>query len=125
MTVLRFPADEGMFNRLTEQQRLANIKAEQADAVRIARAVLRAPQRYSGDVLRDACAALQAWGDCFDHLTADAMIQALNQREQIARNKAAQTPKEVAMQHKDHWPEIMIWGAVIAAALLGATGWLS
>lgn len=120
--LLRFPADAGIFDRLTEQQRLANIAAEQADAVRIARAVLRAPERYTDDNLRDACMALQRWGDGFDHLTADAMIDAINRRDQIARNRAKQTPAQIAREH--NWPAILAYGAVGAVILLSLTGWL-
>lgn len=122
--LLPFRASEAMLDRITEQQRLANIAAEQADAVRIARAVLRAPERYTDDNLRVACMALQRWGDGFDHLTADAMIDAINRRERIARNRAAQTPMAVAREHRDRWPAILAYGAVGAVFLLAFTGWL-
>lgn len=122
--LIAFPATEADFARLTEQQRLANIKAEQAEAVRIARAVLRAPERYTDDNLRDACVALRRWGGGFDHLTADAMIDAINRREQIARNRAKQTPMQVARAHSSRLPEILIFGAAGAAILLAITGWL-
>lgn len=122
--LLPFRATKDAYDRLTEQQRLANIAAEQADAVRIARAVLRAPERYTDDNLRDACIALQRWGDGFDHLTADAMIDAINRREQIARNRAKQTPAQIAREHRDRWPAILAYGAVGAVILLSLTGWL-
>jgi hypothetical protein len=120
--LVRFPAAEGSYDRLTEQQRLANIKAEQAEAVKIARAVLRAPERYTEDNLRDACVALRRWGDGFDHLTADAMVYAINRREQIARNRAKQTPAQIASTL--NWPKIIAYGAVGAAIILAFTGWL-
>ena len=105
--IARLPLDTAAFDRLTANQRNANIAAERADWVRIARAVLRSPKYHPDDVLRDACAALQAWGDGFDHLTADAMIQVLNQRDRMRAHEIArrsvETPADVA---RPYWPQV-------------------
>jgi hypothetical protein len=124
MTIHRLALPESAYARLTDRQRAANIAEERAEHVQTARAILRGQERYSNDVLRDACSALQAWGDGFDHLTADAMIQALNRREWQARNLPQETPADVARGFAHRWPEVLIWGAVIAAGMLAGTGWL-
>jgi hypothetical protein len=35
-----------------------------------------------------------------------------------------ETPQDVARKFADRWPEILIWGAVVAVGLLAGTGWL-
>ena len=128
MTLHRLPLPEAAYTRLTDRQRAANIAEERAEHVQTARAILRGQDRYSNDVLRDACSALQAWGDGFDHLTADAMIQALNQRDRMRAHEAArrlvETPADVARGFAHRWPEVLGWGAMIAAAMLTMSGWL-
>jgi hypothetical protein len=123
--ILRLPIDQAAFTRLIQHERAANIAAERAVAVKNARAVLRSPKRHSDQVLRDACAVLTAWGNGHDQLTADAMIFAMNRREQLRLNEAKQlTSVRVAMQHRDRWPAIAGWGLLTAAAMLAGTGWL-
>ena len=126
--VIRLPLDTTVFDRLNAHQRNANIAAERADWVRIARQVLRSPKYYTDQELRDACATLQAWGDATDYLQADAMIFALNKRERDrahgAAKAAAETPADVARRFAHRWPEIVSWGAFVAVALLWATGWV-
>ena len=127
--VIRLPLDVTVFDRLNAHQRNANIAAERADWVRIARQVLRSPKYYTDQELRDACATLQAWGDATDYLQADAMIFALNKRERDraheAAKAAAETPADVARRFARRWPEIVSWGAFVAVAMLSATGWLA
>jgi dissimilatory sulfite reductase (desulfoviridin) alpha/beta subunit len=123
MTIHRLALPESAYARLTDRQRAANIAEERAEHVQTARAIIRGQDRYSNDQLRDACSALQAWGDGFDHLTADAMIQALNRREWQARNLPQETPADVARGLAHRWPEVLGWGAVIAAGMLVGTGW--
>lgn len=124
-TILRLPIDETAFTRLVQRERAANIAAERDEAVKTARSVLRSPKRHSDQILRDACAVLQAWGDGTDYLTADAMIFALNRRERLRANEAKQlTSARIAMQHKNRWPAIVGWGALLALVMLGGTGWL-
>ena len=127
--VIRLPLDVTVFDRLNAHQRNANIAAERADWVRIARQVLRSPKYYADQELRDACAVLQAWGDATDYLQADAMIFALNKRERDraheAAKAAAETPADVARRFAHRWPEIVSWGAFVAVAMLSATGWLA
>ena len=127
--VIRLPLDVTVFDRLNAHQRNANIAAERADWVRIARQVLRSPKYYTDQELRDACAALQAWGDATDYLQADAMIFALNKRERDraheAAKAAAETPADVARRFAHRWPEIVSWGAFVAVAMLSAMGWLA
>lgn len=129
--VLSFPTDDAMFARLTEQQRLANIAEERAEVVEDARAVLRGPDRHSPQVLRDACAVLQAWGDGNDYLTADAMIFALNKRERDRAHEAArqETSARIALRHLPRWPAVLAgavaftgfwWGVV--ALVMGVGG---
>lgn len=123
--LLRLPIDQAAFTRLIQHERAANIAAERAEAVQNARAVLRSPKRHSAQILRDACAVLIAWGDGHDHLTADAMIFAMNRREQLRLNEAKQlTSARVAMQHRERWPAIAGWGVLVAVAMLAGTGWL-
>ena len=127
--LVRLPLDVTVFDRLNAHQRNANIAAERADWVRIARQVLRSPKYYTDQELRDACATLQAWGDATDYLQADAMIFALNKRERDraheAAKAAAETPADVARRFAHRWPEIVSWGAFVAVAMLSATGWLA
>ena len=127
--VIRLPLDVTVFDRLNAHQRNANIAAERADWVRIARQVLRSPKYYTDQELRDACATLQAWGDATDYLQADAMIFALNKRERDraheAAKAAAETTADVARRFAHRWPEIVSWGAFVAVAMLSATGWLA
>jgi hypothetical protein len=123
--LLRLPIDQAAFTRLIQHERAANIAAERAEAVQNARAVLRSPKRHSDQVLRDACAVLTAWGDGHDHLTADAMVFAMNRREQLRLNEAKQlTSVRVAMQHRDRWPAILFGAAGLAALMLLLSGWL-
>jgi len=127
--VIRLPLDVTVFDRLNAHQRNANIAAERADWVRIARQVLRSPKYYTDQELRDACATLQAWGDATDYLQADAMIFALNKRERDraheAAKAAAETPADVARRFAHRWPEIVAGGAFVAVAMLWATGGLA
>lgn len=126
--VIRLPLDTTVFDRLNAHQRNANIAAERADWVRIARQVLRSPKYYTDQELRDACATLQAWGDATDYLQADAMIFALNKRERDrahgAAKAAAETPADVARRFAHRWPEIVAGGAALAVLMLAGTGWL-
>ena len=127
--VIRLPVPEAAFDRIVARDREANIAAERVQAVKTARAVLRAPEAFTDAILRDACAALQAWGDATDYLQADAMIFALNKRERDraheAAKAAAETPADVARRFAHRWPEIVSWGAFVAVAMLSATGWLA
>ena len=127
--LVRLPLDVTVFDRLNAHQRNANIAAERADWVRIARQVLRSPKYYTDQELRDACATLQAWGDGSDYLTADAMILTLNRKDRErahgAAKAAAETPADVARRFAHRWPEIVSWGAFVAVAMLSATGWLA
>lgn len=127
--LVRLPLDTTVFDRLNAHQRNANIAAERADWVRIARQVLRSPKYYTDQELRDACATLQAWGDGSDYLQADAMILTLNRKDRERAHEAArqavETPDDVARRFARRWPEIVSWGAVLAVAMLSATGWLA
>ena len=127
--LVRLPLDVTVFDRLNAHQRNANIAAERADWVRIARQVLRSPKYYTDQELRDACATLQAWGDGSDYLTADAMILTLNRKDRERAHEvakaAAEKPADVARRFAHRWPEIVSWGAFVAVALLWATGWLA
>lgn len=124
--VIRLPVPEAAFDRIVARDREANIAAERVQAVKTARAVLRAPEAFTDAILRDACAALQAWGDATDYCQADAMIFALNKREFIARNcPRPETSRDVLMGMRDRWGEIIVWGFVVMVAVwigLGGLG---
>ena len=123
----RFPADDAIFARLTERQRLANLAAERAEAVETARYIIDHPHGYSDDQLRTACGFYMTHGNGGVHyLRADQHIYAINRREWQARNcPRPETSADVARRFAHRWPEIVSWGAFVAVALLWATGWLA
>lgn len=123
----RFPADDAIFARLTERQRLANLAAERAEAVETARYIIDHPHGYSDDQLRTACGFYMTHGNGGVHyLRADQHIYAINRREWQARNcPRPETPADVARRFAHRWPEIVSWGAFLAVALLWATRWLA
>lgn len=127
--LLSMPLNEAACARLTHRQAVANIEADRAEWVAIARKALRLAEYQSDAVLRDACAVLQAWGDATDYLQADAMILTLNRKEweraHEAAKAAAETPADVARRFAHRWPEIVAWGAFVAVAMLSATRWLA
>lgn len=123
----RFPADDAIFARLTERQRLANLAAERAEAVETARYIIDHPCGYSDDQLRTACGFYMTHGNGGVHyLRADQHIYAINRREWQARNcPRPETPADVVRRFAHRWPEVLIKGALGALALLWATGWLA
>jgi len=125
--VLSFPTDDAIFARLTEQQRLANLAEERAEAVETARYIIDHPHGYSDDQLRTACGFYMTHGNGGVHyLRADQHIYAINKREWQARNcPRPETSADVARRFAHRWPEIVSWGAFVAVALLWATGWLA
>ena len=125
--IIRFPADDAIFARLTERQRLANLAAERAEAVETARYIIDHPYGYSDDQLRAACGFYMTHGNGGGHyLRADQHIYAINRREWQARNcPRPETSADVARRFAHRWPEIVSWGAFVAVALLWATGWLA
>ena len=128
-TLHNFPADDAIFARLTERQRLANLAEERAEAVETARYIIDHPHGYSDDQLRTACGFYMTHGNGGVHyLRADQHIYAINRREWQARNcprQAVETPADVARRFAHRWPEIVSWGAFVAVAMLSATGWLA
>ena len=124
--VIRFPADDAIFARLTERQRLANLAEERAEAVETARYIIDHPCGYSDDQLRTACGFYMTHGNGGVHyLRADQHIYAINRREWQARNcPRPETPADVARRFAHRWPEIVSWGAFVAVVLLKLTGWL-
>ena len=125
-TLHNFPADDAIFARLTERQRLANLAEERAEAVETARYIIDHPHGYSDDQLRTACGFYMTHGNGGVHyLRADAHIYAINRREWQARNcPRRETPADVARSFAHRWPEVLICGAVGAAVLLAVSGWL-
>ena len=125
--IIRFPADDAIFARLTERQRLANLAAERAEAVETARYIIDHPCGYSDDQLRTACGFYMTHGNGGVHyLRADQHIYAINRREWQARNcPRPETPADVVRRFAHRWPEVLIWGALGALALLAGTGWLA
>ena len=124
--VLSFPADDAIFARLTEQQRLANLAEERAEAVQTCKDIIDDPRGYSDDQLRTACGFYMTHGNGGVHyLRADQHIYAINRREWQARNcPRPETSADVARRFAHRWPEIVSWGAFVAVALLWATGWV-
>lgn len=123
--LLPFPATDAMFARLTARQRARNTEQEYAEAVAEAQRIIDDPRGYTDAQLREICAAYMSCGAGGVHyLRADQHIFAINRREQIARNKAAQTSWDVVQEHREHWPQIIVWSVVVATALLAATGFL-
>lgn len=129
--LLSMPLNEAACARLTHRQAVANIEADRAEWVAIARKALRLAEYQSTTVLRDACAVLQTWGDGSDYLTADAMIFALNKRERDRAHEAArqETSARIALRHLPRWPAVLAgavafigfwWGVV--ALVMGAGG---
>ena len=112
--LLSMPLNEAACARLTHRQAVANIEADRAEWVAIARKALRLAEHQSDAVLRDACATLQAWGDGSDYLQADAMIFALNKRERDRAHEAArqETSARIALRHLPQWPALLA-GAVV------------
>lgn len=45
-------------------------------------------------------------------------------KEAALEVEADETPLRIAMQHKNRWPAIVGWGALLALLMLGGTGWL-
>ena len=125
--IIRFPADDAIFARLTERQRLANLAEERAEAVETARYIIDHPCGYSDDQLRTACGFYMTHGNGGVHyLRADQHIYAINRREWQARNcPRPETSRDVVRRFAHRWPEILSWGALGALALLWATGWLA
>ena len=125
--IIRFPADDAIFARLTERQRLANLAEERAEAVETARYIIDHPCGYSDDQLRTACGFYMTHGNGGVHyLRADQHIYAINRREWQARNcPRPETSRDVVRRFAHRWPEILSWGAFVAVALLWATGWLA
>lgn len=125
-TVHHFPTDDAIFARLTERQRLANNAAERAEAVQTCKDIIDHPHGYSDDQLRTACGFYMTHGNGGVHyLRADQHIYAINRREWQARNcPRPETPMDVARRFAHRWPEILSWGALVAVALLWATGWV-
>ena len=119
--LLSMPLNEAACARLTHRQAVANIEADRAEWVAIARKALRLAEYQSDAVLRDACAVLQAWGDATDYLQADAMIFALNKRE---REQAHAKARE-AFQPQHRWQDVLagavvfigFWWGVVAVAM--------
>ena len=125
--IIRFPADDAIFARLTERQRLANLAEERAEAVETARYIIDHPCGYSDDQLRTACGFYMTHGNGGVHyLRADQHIYAINRREWQARNcPRPETSRDVVRRFAHRWPEILSWGALGALALLAGTGWLA
>ncbi len=124
--IIRFPADDAIFARLTERQRLANLAEERAEAVETARYIIDHPHGYSDDQLRTACGFYMTHGNGGVHyLRADQHIYAINRREWQARNcPRPETPADVARRFARRWPEVLIWGALGAVVILKVAGWV-
>ena len=129
MTALvRFPNTAADFQRLTERQRRANIKAEREANLDTARAVLTDADAYSVQDVRAAIILLESRGDgrC-DLLLAHQETHRLIRRERLARAEAArlavETPADVAARHAHRWPALAVGSVLVALALLQASGW--
>ena len=125
--IIRFPADDAIFARLTERQRLANLAEERAEAVETARYIIDHPHGYSDDQLRTACGFYMTHGNGGVHyLRADQHIYAINKREWQARNcPRPETSADVARRFAHRWPAVLagsvafvgFWWVVLAGVL--------
>lgn len=125
--IIRFPADDAIFARLTERQRLANLAEERAEAVETARYIIDHPHGYSDDQLRTACGFYMTHGTGGVHyLRADQHIYAINRREWQARNcPRPETSADVARRFAHRWPAVLagsvafvgFWWVVLAGVL--------
>ena len=125
--IIRFPADDAIFARLTERQRLANLAEERAEAVETARYIIDHPCGYSDDQLRTACGFYMTHGNGGVHyLLADQHIYAINRREWQARNcPRPETSADVARRFAHRWPAVLagsvafvgFWWVVLAGVL--------
>ncbi len=116
--------------RITANAHAERDADDRAEWVRKARATLRHPEHMPAQILRDACAVLQAWGDGTDWLEADAMLFALNKRERMrAHDAARETSARIALRHLPRWPALLAgavaftgfwWGVV--AVVMGVGG---
>lgn len=113
--LVRFPAAEGIFDRLTEQQRRANIAAEREEHRQAALFVIRNHAWHSRQDVEDAWVNLAIYGTDHERQVA---------RDKIADLTAPQSPLDVVRDHRARWPAIIAYGAVGAAILLAFTGWL-
>ena len=126
-TLHHFPTDDAIFARLTEQQRLANLAEERAEAVETARYIIDHPHGYSDDQLRTACGFYMTHGNGGVHyLRADQHIYAINKREWQARNcPRPETSADVARRFAHRWPAVLagsvafvgFWWVVLAGVL--------
>lgn len=122
--LLPFPATEAMFARLTERQRELHRAEEKAELLATAVDVLHDWQRYPSGTVRAAISMCGSIGDAYAIQMADKVQFQLNAHERIARNKAAQSSWAVVKERRSQWPQIITWGAVVATAMLAATGFL-
>ena len=44
--------------------------------------------------------------------------------DRFLERQAEETPLSVFQRHVHRWPELLIWVAVVATAMLAATGWI-
>lgn len=129
--IIRLPLDVTVFDRLNARQRLANLAEERAEAVQTCKDIIDDPRGYSDAQLREVCGfymaqPVSAGGGGVHYLRADQHIYAINRREWQARNcPRPETPADVARRFAHRWPEVLIWGALGALALLAGTGWLA
>lgn len=92
----------------------------------LAERIIDKPAHIPDAVLRKVCDfRMKRGGGGVHYLRADQHIFAIDRRERIARNKAAQSSWAVVKEHRSQWLQVLFWGAVVATAMLAATGWLS
>lgn len=116
-TVTWHPRTADCCDRINARAAAENIAAERAEATytdprvadevaryenyRTAKTVLRSPDWYGADVVHAA-------------------LEFVHEYE----NAVPKTSMEVAMQHKDRWPEILIYAAIGAVVILKVAGWV-
>lgn len=125
-TVTYHPRLADACDRINARAAAENIAAERAQAIADCKRIIDDPRGYTDAQLREVCGFYMTHGNGGDHyLRADAHIFAINKREFIARNcPRPKTSMEVAMQHKDRWPEILIYAAIGAVVILKVAGWV-
>ena len=117
-TVRNLPNMEARMDRITAQQRAANIAQDLTDA----RNMLRSPSFYDTPNLRWACSILETYGDGGDYMLADQMIQALNLKER--QDAHATVRRRFVDGYQPDRPKPKDRGLAILVAVLAMAGWL-
>lgn len=105
--VLRLPVTQEAADRMAMQARREAIRTACLD-------VLAHHEWHTREAIEDAWVNLALYGDEHEREVARAKV------DEMVEESAADVVAKMAPQ----WPQITLWAAVIAVAMLAATGWL-